>query len=90
MADTRQELEAAVFDLAARVASVRAALSTAERCLPGRAARRAGGLLPRARRCDGLDGVGAVRPGRDGRRDGPGGTGLKPAPESGLPVRPSA
>ncbi len=29
MADTRQELEAAVFDLAARVASVRAALSAA-------------------------------------------------------------
>jgi len=29
MADTRQELEAAVFDLAARVATVRAALSGA-------------------------------------------------------------
>ncbi len=29
MADTRPELEAAVFDLAARVASVRAALSAA-------------------------------------------------------------
>ncbi len=29
MADTRQELEAAVFDLAARVATVRAALSAA-------------------------------------------------------------
>ncbi|MEE9185343.1 MAG: hypothetical protein V3U39_12840 [Acidimicrobiia bacterium] len=29
MADTRQELEAAVFDLAARLASVRAALSAA-------------------------------------------------------------
>ncbi len=29
MADTRQELETAVFDLAARVASVRAALSAA-------------------------------------------------------------
>ena len=29
MADTRQELEAAVFDLAARVASVRAAFSAA-------------------------------------------------------------
>ncbi len=29
MADTRQELEAAVFDLAGRVASVRAALSAA-------------------------------------------------------------
>ncbi len=29
MADTRQELEGAVFDLAARVASVRAAISAA-------------------------------------------------------------
>ncbi len=57
MADTRRGLETAVFDLAARLATVRAALSAAitndvDRDRP---ARRAGGLLPRTRRCHGLD-----------------------------------
>ena len=61
MADTRQELETAVFDLAASVATVRAALSAAIT-----------NDVDQVGRLDVLEGCYRVR--RDASRGGPGGT----------------